>query len=126
MFDKNGKKYLDLISGIGVSNVGHRHPMVIAAIQDQLEKYLHLMVYGEFIQTPQVALAEALVKTLPTPLDSVYLVNSGSEAIEGAIKLAKRFTGKTELISCFNAYHGSSQGALSISGNEKFKRGYRP
>lgn len=89
MFDKNGKAYIDLISGIGVSNVGHRHPKVIQAVKDQLDKYLHLMVYGEFIQSPQVKLAEALIKTLPSGLDNVYLVNSGSEAVEGAIKLAK-------------------------------------
>ncbi len=120
------KKYIDLISGIGVSSVGHRHPQVIAAIKDQIDKHLHLMVFGELVQTPQVKLAEALVSTLPDHLDNVYLVNSGSEAIEGAIKLAKRFTRKYEIISCFNAYHGSSHGALSISGSEDFKRAFRP
>lgn len=120
------KKYIDLISGIGVSSVGHRHPQVIAAIKDQIDKHLHLMVFGELVQTPQVKLAEALAKTLPDPLNNVYLVNSGSEAIEGAVKLAKRFTGKYEIISCFNAYHGSSHGALSISGSQDFKRAFRP
>lgn len=126
MYGPEGQKYIDLISGIGVSNVGHRHPAVIKAIRDQTEKYLHLMVYGEFIQAPQTALAHALAQTLPPTLSSTYFVNSGSEAIEGALKLAKRYTGRTEVISCYNAYHGSSQGALSIGGNEKFKRGYRP
>ncbi|MEX0883236.1 MAG: aspartate aminotransferase family protein [Cyclobacteriaceae bacterium] len=122
----DGKQYMDLISGIGVSNVGHRHPKVISAIKKQLDKYLHLMVYGEYIQSPQTQLAKALVKTLPSPLDNVYLVNSGSEAVEGALKLAKRFTNRKELISCQDAYHGSSHGALSVSGNEFFKRAYRP
>jgi len=122
----NGQKYLDLISGIGVSNIGHRHPKVISAIQKQLENYLHLMVYGEYIQTPQVKLAHALAATLPEKLDNVYLVNSGSEAVEGALKLAKRYTGKTKIVSCLNAYHGSSHGALSVCGNEKLKRSFRP
>jgi acetylornithine/succinyldiaminopimelate/putrescine aminotransferase len=126
LFGPNNEKYLDLISGIGVSNVGHRHPKVLEAIQQQLDKYLHLMVYGEYVQTPQVALAKALCDTLPKSLNNVYLVNSGSEAIEGAMKLAKRFTGKPNFISCVNAYHGSSHGSLSIGGNEVFKRAYRP
>ncbi|GAL83388.1 acetylornithine aminotransferase [Sporocytophaga myxococcoides] len=126
MFDKNGKAYIDLISGIGVSNVGHRHPKVIQAVKDQLDKYLHLMVYGEFIQSPQVKLAEALAKTLPSGLDNVYLVNSGSEAVEGAIKLAKRVTGRYEIISFKNAYHGSTTGSLALNGNEYFKQAFRP
>jgi putrescine aminotransferase len=126
LFGPNGEKYLDLISGIGVSNVGHRHPKVIQAIQNQLDKYLHLMVYGEFVQSPQVLLAKALTETLPSQLDNVYFVNSGSEAIEGALKLAKRYTGRREILSCVNAYHGSSHGSLSIGGNEIFKRAYRP
>lgn len=126
LFGPNGKKYIDLISGIGVSNVGHRHPRVLEAIHQQLDKYLHLMVYGEYIQNPQVALAKALCDTLPAHLNNVYLVNSGSEAIEGAMKLAKRYTGKPNFISCVNAYHGSSHGALSVGGNEVFKRAYRP
>jgi acetylornithine/succinyldiaminopimelate/putrescine aminotransferase len=121
-----GQQYYDLISGIGVSNIGHRHPKVIKAIKKQLKKYLHLMVYGEFVQAPQTKLAEKLVETLPKSLDNVYFVNSGSEAIEGALKLAKRYTGKTELISCYNAYHGSTHGALSVSGSEKFKTAFRP
>lgn len=126
MYGREGKKYLDLISGIGVSNVGHRHPKVISAIQNQLDKYLHLMVYGEYVQSPQTLLAKALCETLPDQLDNVYLVNSGSEAVEGALKLAKRYTNRREIISCVNAYHGSSQGALSVGGNEIFKRAYRP
>jgi acetylornithine/succinyldiaminopimelate/putrescine aminotransferase len=126
LFGPNGERYVDLISGIGVSNVGHRHPKVIGAIQQQLNKYLHLMVYGEYIQTPQTQLAKALCDTLPAHLDNVYLVNSGSEAIEGALKLAKRYTNRRELISCVDAYHGSSHGSLSVGGNEVFKRAYRP
>lgn len=126
MFGPEGKKYIDLISGIGVSNVGHRHPNVLSAIQEQLEKYLHLMVYGEYLQSPQTLLAKALCDTLPEHLDNVYLVNSGSEAVEGALKLAKRYTNRRAIISCVDAYHGSSHGALSVGGNEIFKRAYRP
>lgn len=126
LYGSDGKRYIDLISGIGVSNVGHRHPAVVNAIRDQLEKYLHLMVYGEFIQSPQTLLAKALADTLPETLSVSYLVNSGSEAVEGALKLAKRYTGRSEIISCFDAYHGSTQGALSTCGNEDFKRAYRP
>ncbi|MCH7411959.1 aspartate aminotransferase family protein [Belliella sp. R4-6] len=126
MYGPSGEKFIDLISGIGVSNVGHRHPKVLTAIQEQLDKYLHLMVYGEYVQSPQALLAKALCDTLPAHLDNVYLVNSGSEAVEGALKLAKRFTNKREIISCVDAYHGSSQGALSVGGNEIFKRSYRP
>lgn len=124
--DTSGKRYIDLISGIGVSNIGHRHPKVTEAIKNQVDKHLHLMVYGEYVQSPQVLLAEALCSTLPDRLNSVYLLNSGSEAIEGALKLAKRFTGRREVISCINAYHGSSHGALSVTGNEDLKRNFRP
>lgn len=126
MQDVDGKNYIDLISGIGVSNVGHRHPRIVEAIKEQVDKHLHVMVYGEFVQTPQVKLAEGIVQTLPENLNSVYLVNSGSEAIEGAIKLAKRFTGRSNIVSCKNSYHGSSHGALSLTGSEEFKRNYRP
>lgn len=126
LFGPDGKNYIDVISGIGVSNVGHRHPQVLAAIQAQLDKYLHLMVYGELVQVPQVQLAEALAQTLPDPLNVCYLVNSGSEAVEGALKLAKRYTGRHELVSCYNSYHGSSQGALSVCGSEALKNAYRP
>ena len=126
MYEPGGKKYIDLISGIGVSNVGHRHPQVVAACKDQLDKYMHLMVYGEYVQSPQSQLAKELTDTLPDKLSSVYLVNSGSEAVEGAIKLAKRYTGRPHVVSCINAYHGSSHGALSAGGNEIFKQNYRP
>ena len=126
MYDVSGKKYLDLISGISVSNIGHRHPKVLQAINEQLDKYLHLMVYGEYIQSPQVKLAALLASNLPPALSCSYFVNSGSEAIEGALKLAKRYTGKTEIISFKNAYHGSSHGALSVMGNEIFKNAFRP
>nr|WP_262910264.1 aspartate aminotransferase family protein [Rhodoflexus caldus] len=126
LIDEQNRRYFDLISGIGVSNIGHRHPAVIKAIKKQLRKYLHLMVYGEYVQAPQVELAKRLMLTLPPSLDNFYFVNSGSEAIEGAMKLAKRYTGRTGFVSCLNAYHGSTQGSLSISGSEKFKTAYRP
>ena len=126
MYGPNGKRYLDLISGIAVSSIGHRHPQVVKAIKDQADKYLHLMVYGEFVQSPQVMLAEMLVNHLPEPLNSVYLVNSGSEATEGALKLAKRHTGRTEMVCFRNAYHGSTQGSLSVMGNERMKKAFRP
>jgi acetylornithine/succinyldiaminopimelate/putrescine aminotransferase len=126
LYDTSGKGYIDLISGISVSNVGHRHPKVTAAIKDQLDRYMHLMVYGEYIQSPQTMLAKALTDHLPKDLGSVYFVNSGTEAIEGAMKLAKRYTGRTEIISFHNAYHGSSQGSLSVMGSEEFKNAFRP
>ncbi|HEV7230517.1 MAG TPA: aspartate aminotransferase family protein [Bacteroidia bacterium] len=126
IYTSDKKKYLDLISGISVSNTGHRHPHVLKAIQAQLDKYLHTMVYGEHIQAPQVRLATALCSVLPKSLDSVYFTNSGTEAVEGASKLAKRYTGRTELISFKNAYHGSTQGALSLMGDEFFKNAFRP
>lgn len=126
MYGPDGRRYLDLISGIGVSNVGHRHPRVLQAIQAQIDKYLHLMVYGELVQAPPAELAQALHHTLPPALDNVYFTNSGTEAVEGALKLAKRHTGRTELISAHHAYHGSTQGALSVTGSEDFKRSFRP
>jgi acetylornithine/succinyldiaminopimelate/putrescine aminotransferase len=126
MYDTEGKANLDLISGIGVSNIGHSHPDVINAIKQQLDKYMHLMVYGEYVQTPQVRFAEKLTSLLPNQLQSVYFTNSGAEAIEGAMKLAKRHTGRQHMIACHNSYHGSTQGALSIMGNEEFKQAYRP
>jgi len=122
----DGKRYIDFISGISVSNVGHRHPKVIAAIQEQLNKYMHLMVYGEFIQSPQVKLADVLSKTLPGNLDSIYFVNSGTEATEGAIKLVKRATGRKKLIAFKNSYHGSTNGALSLMSDEYFSSAYLP
>ncbi|MCX6279813.1 MAG: aspartate aminotransferase family protein [Bacteroidetes bacterium] len=125
-YGRNGERYIDLVAGITVSNTGHRHPQVLEAIREQLDCYLHLNVYGEFIQSPQVRLAEKLAGLLPHQLDSVYFVNSGSEAIEGALKLAKRYTGRTEIISYKDAYHGSTHGCLSIMGNESLKYAFRP
>jgi acetylornithine/succinyldiaminopimelate/putrescine aminotransferase len=124
--DVKGKKYLDLISGISVSNLGHCHPAVVEAVTNQINRYAHTMVFGEFIQTPQTQLAKRLTEFLPEPLSSVYFVNSGSEAVEGAVKLAKRVTGRFETISFNHAYHGSTQGALSIMGSEEFKTAFRP
>lgn len=126
LYDKKGKKYIDLISGIAVSNLGHRNPYVIKKIKEQLDNYLHLMVYGEYIQAPQVNLAKLLTDLLPDRLNSVYFVNSGSEANEGALKLAKRHTSRNEIIAFKNAYHGSTHGALSIMGDEYFKQPFRP
>ena len=126
MYGPDEKVYTDLIAGIGVSNVGHRHPNVVKALHDQIDKYMHVMVYGEFVQTPQVQLGKTLASLLPDHLNCSFLVNSGSEANEGAIKLAKRFTGRPEIISCHNAYHGSTNGALSITGEESLKANFRP
>jgi acetylornithine/N-succinyldiaminopimelate aminotransferase len=126
LYDITGKAYIDLISGIGVSNLGHGNPYVINAIKEQLDKYMHLMVYGEYVQTPQVRFAEKLVSIFPENLQSVYFTNSGTEAVEGALKLAKRFTGRHNMVACHNSYHGSTQGALSVMGNEEYKQGYRP
>ncbi len=126
LFDSNGGKYMDLISGIAVSNIGHRHPRVVQAIKDQLDRYMHVMAYGEFIQKPQSLLAHKLLSLLPGTLDNIYFVNSGTEANEGAIKLAKRITGRTDIVSFYNSYHGSTLGSLSVSGNEKKKFRYRP
>src|ERR1700723_464101 len=104
MFDKQGRAYIDLISGIGVSNLGHSNPYVVNAIKEQLDKYMHLMVYGEYVQTPQVKFAEKLISILPSNLQSVYFTNSGAEAVEGALKLAKRFTGRSQVVACYNSY----------------------
>jgi acetylornithine/succinyldiaminopimelate/putrescine aminotransferase len=125
-YDRDGKKYIDLASGVSVSNLGHRHPEVIRAIKEQADTYLHLMVYGEFIQSPQVSLAKKLTLQLPEYLDHVFFVNSGSEAIDGAIKLARRYTHRTEVVAFKNAYHGGTYGALSILGEEKLKNAFRP
>lgn len=132
LYDKNQKPFLDLISGISVSNIGHRHPKVVKAIKDQVDQYLHQMVYGEYLQSPQIQLAKALTDTLAgfktlngELIDNVYFTNSGTEAVEGALKLAKRYTGKTEIVACTNAYHGSTHGALSL-GEEHFKNNFRP
>ena len=126
LYSPEGKKYMDMVSGFAVSNVGHRHPKVVQAIKDQVDKYMHLSVYGEFVQAPQVLFAEKLLSTLPEKLNSVYFVNSGTEATEGALKLAKRFTRRSKIISFFNAYHGSTHGALSVMGNEYYKEAYGP
>jgi acetylornithine/succinyldiaminopimelate/putrescine aminotransferase len=126
MFGPDGTKYMDLISGVSVSNIGHCHPQVVKAIKDQADMYMHLMVYGEIIQSPQVKYAERLIEHLPPELNSCYFVNSGSEAVEGAMKLAKRFTGRNRIFSFINSYHGSTQGALSIQGNERYRNAFRP
>jgi acetylornithine/N-succinyldiaminopimelate aminotransferase len=126
LYDVDGKKYMDLIAGIGVSNVGHCHPEVVKAVQKQAAQYMHIMVYGEFVQSPQVDFAKALADVLPATLNCTYFVNSGTEAVEGAMKLAKRYTHRTEFVACNHSYHGSTQGALSLMGNEEFKQAYRP
>lgn len=126
LYDANGKAYLDLIGGISVSQTGHGHPHVLKAIREQSEKYLHVMVYGEVIQSPQVRYAEALCKHLPSSLQSVYFTSSGSEATEGAMKLAKRVTGRAQILSCHEAYHGSTQGALSVMGSAYWQDAFRP
>jgi acetylornithine/succinyldiaminopimelate/putrescine aminotransferase len=126
LYTPEGKRYTDLISGIGVSVVGHRHPKVIKAIKEQLDRHMHVMVYGEYIQAPSNQLAEKLTALLPAQLNCCYFVNSGAEANEGALKLAKRYTGRTEIISCTGSYHGSTHGALSVSGNEQKKNAFRP
>ncbi|MFZ2905085.1 MAG: aspartate aminotransferase family protein [Cyclobacteriaceae bacterium] len=126
LYSPEGKRYTDLISGISVSNIGHRHPKVIRAIKDQLDKHMHVMVFGEYIQSASNLLAKKLAELLPPSLNSTYLVNSGTEANEGAIKLAKRSTGRTEIISCRKSYHGSTHGSLSVSGNEIKKSAFRP
>lgn len=126
LYTPDGKRYTDLISGIGVSNIGHRHPKVVQAIKDQLDKHLHVMVYGEYIQSSPNLLAKKITDLLPKGLDCCYFVNSGTEANEGALKLAKRYTGRTEIISCRKSYHGSTHGSLSVSGNEVKKLAFRP
>ncbi len=126
IIDTAGKRYRDLISGIGVSNLGHGNPEIVAAIKAQVDRHLHVMVYGEYVQSATSELAERLTSLLPENLNCVYLVNSGTEANEGAIKLAKRYTGRTEIVSCRGSYHGSTHGSLSISGNETKKAAFRP
>jgi acetylornithine/succinyldiaminopimelate/putrescine aminotransferase len=126
LFDASGKQYIDLIGGISVANTGHRHPKVVEAIHKQLDAYMHVMVYGEFVQSPQVQYAHLLTQHLPSSLNSVYFTNSGAEAVEGAMKLAKRVTGRPEIIAFNHSYHGSTQGALSIIGSEYWRNAYRP
>lgn len=126
LFAADGKEYFDFISGVSVSNLGHNHPEINAAVIEQVNKHTHLLVYGEFIQSAQTGLAELLCSVLPSSLNNVYFVNSGAEAIDGAMKLAKRSTGRFEILSCRNAYHGSSTGPLSIMGSEEYKTAFRP
>jgi acetylornithine/succinyldiaminopimelate/putrescine aminotransferase len=126
MYGPDGTKYIDLISGVSVSNTGHCHPRVVEAVNDQVTRYMHLMVYGEFIQNPQVKYAARLAELLPPSLNSCYFVNSGSEAVEGALKLAKRYTGKSRIIYFNNSYHGSTHGPLSIQGSEIYRNAFRP
>ena len=126
LYGPSGEKYLDMISGVSVSNTGHRHPKVTRAIKDQVDDYLHLMVYGEFIESPQIRYAEKIISILPESLNSCFFVNSGSEAVEGALKLAKRYTGRSKIIYFRDSYHGSTHGALSIQGSEFYKNSFRP
>ncbi|HRD56520.1 MAG TPA: aspartate aminotransferase family protein [Ferruginibacter sp.] len=126
LWDADGKEYIDLIGGISVCNVGHRHPAVVEAIKKQADEYLHIMVYGELVESPQVNYAKALIKHLPKTLNSVFYTASGAEATEAAMKLAKRYTGRTQIVSFKNSYHGSTQGALSIMGSEYWQQAYRP
>lgn len=126
LYTPEGKRYVDLVSGVSVSNVGHGNPKVVEAVCEQTRRYMHCMVYGELVEKPQVQYAALLAEHLPEPLRSVYFVNSGAEAIEGAMKLAKRYTSRSEIISFRGAYHGSTQGAMSIMGGEFFKTAYRP
>ena len=126
LYGPKGEKYIDLVSGFTVNNIGHRHPKVIQAIKEQLDKHLHVTVFGEFVQTPQVKLAQKLVSLLPNSLSSVYFVNSGTEATEGAMKIAKKFTGRKKIIAAKKAYHGSTQGALSLIGNKEYREAYGP
>lgn len=126
IYSTDGKKHLDFVAGVSACTLGHGHPRVINAIKDQLDSYLHVMVYGEYIQKPAVDFCKLLAAHLPPTLNKTYLVNSGTEAVEGALKLAKRVTGRTQLISCVNAYHGNTQGSMSVLGNEERKRAFRP
>src|SRR5687767_4422886 len=126
IIDIDGKKYIDCIAGISVCNIGHRQPKVIKAIKKQLDQYLHVLVYGELIESPQVAFATLLASQLPPYLNAVYFTNSGAEATEGAMKLAKRFTGRPEMIAFHKSYHGSTQGALSLMGDEHWRSAFRP
>lgn len=126
LWDESGNRYIDLIGGISVANLGHRHPVVVEAIKKQLDAYMHVMVYGEMVQSPQVRYARELTRFLPEKLESVYFTNSGAEAVEGAMKLAKRITGRTQIAAFDHSYHGSTQGALSIMGDEYWRNAFRP
>lgn len=126
LYTRDGKRYLDFVSGIGVATIGHRHPAVVAALCEQAEQYLHVMVYGEFVLGPQVELASKLVSLLPTPLEQVYFTNSGTEAIEGALKLAKKFTGRKRLIGFEESFHGDTHGACSVTGRACYRKPFEP
>jgi acetylornithine/N-succinyldiaminopimelate aminotransferase len=126
IFDKSGKAYMDMIAGVAVNNIGHNHPHVVKALKEQIDRHLHVMVYGEFVQDAQLNFARKLASLLPEKLNCVYTVNSGTEAIEAALKLAKRVTGRTELVAFRGSYHGSTHGAMSVSGNEVKKQAFRP
>jgi acetylornithine/N-succinyldiaminopimelate aminotransferase len=126
LYGKGGEEYIDLIGGISVANMGHGHPSVITAIREQADAYLHIMVYGEFVESPQVRYAQLLTSLLPPSLNTVYFTNSGAEAVEGAMKLAKRVSNRTGIIAFNRSYHGSTQGALSIIGDEYWRNAYRP
>jgi acetylornithine/N-succinyldiaminopimelate aminotransferase len=126
IFDKSGKAYMDMIAGVAVNNIGHNHPKVLKALKEQIDRHLHVMVYGEFIQDAQLNFARKLASLLPEKLNCVYTVNSGTEAIEAALKLAKRVMGRTELVAFRGSYHGSTHGAMSVSGNEVKKQAFRP
>lgn len=126
MWDNQGRTYIDLIGGISVCNIGHRHPKVVEAVKEQLDQYMHLMVYGELVSAPQVQFAKLLTDHLPASLNSVYFTNSGAEATEGAMKLAKRVTGRTQIVAFKESYHGSTQGALSVMGDEYWRNAFRP
>lgn len=126
LYGPNGEKYMDLVSGFNVSNIGHRHPKVLEAIQDQLNRFMHVTVYGEFVQAPQVQLATELLEVLPNSFQSVYFTNSGAEAVEGSMKIAKKYTGRRQIIAAKHAYHGSTQGALSLIGNDEYRASYAP
>ena len=126
IYDTRGKKYLDFVAGVSACTLGHQHPRVTQAIKNQLDKYAHVMVYGEYAQNPAVAFCKLLAENLPKTLQKTYLVNSGTEATEGALKLARRVTGRSQLISCYNAYHGNTMGSLSVMGYEERKQAFRP
>ncbi|MGY3793685.1 aspartate aminotransferase family protein [Aquimarina sp. 433] len=126
IFATNGKKYLDFVAGVSACSLGHRHPKVVNAIKEQLDKYLHVMVYGEYIQQPAVALTKLLASLLPDPLEKTYLTNSGTEAIEGSLKLARRVTGRSQIIAAKLAYHGNTMGSMSVMGYEERKQAFRP
>ncbi|TDY11549.1 aspartate aminotransferase family protein [Meridianimaribacter flavus] len=126
IYDSNNKAYLDFVAGVSANSLGHNHPKVVNAIKNQLDKYMHVMVYGEYIQEPAVELAKLLAKHLPKPLETTYLTNSGTEAIEGALKLAKRFTSRSQIIAAKHAYHGNTMGSMSVMGYEERKQAFRP